>query len=192
MENLRVQSSKEIELKESKIPSGWRVMNSQEKPMKIKIVYVQAIKIERANVKIHINYCYNSNLYALFTCFVFAHHCHRCHRCRRPIIIIIPLQWTPKPMLIHCSACVWVCILCWTICLCCDHFGFTILFRCSFLGVFFYFLSLLFSLLSRSFLLSFCLVYIFYSFPALPLARWWKLHSGLSAALSSTINWWNI
>lgn len=105
MENLRVQSFEEIELKESKTSSGWRVMNSQEKPMKIKIVYVQAIKIERANVKIHINYCYNSNLYALFTCFVFAHY-------RRPIIIIIPLQWTPKPVLIHCSACVCVCILC--------------------------------------------------------------------------------
>lgn len=106
MGNLREQSFKEIELKESKTSSGWRVMNSQEKPMKIKIVYVQAIKIERANVKIHINYCYNSNLYALFTCFVFAHHRHRC-RCRRPIIIIIPLQWTPKPVLIHCSTCVY-------------------------------------------------------------------------------------
>lgn len=60
--------------KKYKVSSVCRVMNSQEKPTKMKIVYVQAIKIERANVKIHINYCYNSHLYALFTCFVFACH----------------------------------------------------------------------------------------------------------------------
>lgn len=77
MENLRVQTldgnrNKKRSSQTKCFIRLLRVMKSQEKPTKLNIVYVEAIKIERANVKIHINYSYNSNLYALFTCFVFA------------------------------------------------------------------------------------------------------------------------
>lgn len=119
MENLRVQSfSKEIDLKEQNIIR----LASDEQPGKTdetENCLCTAIKIERANVKIHINYCYNSNLYALFTCFVFAHH---------RITATLHSSGHQNP----CSS-ISLCVFYWTICLCCDHFGFTILFRCNFL-----------------------------------------------------------
>lgn len=115
-----------------------------EKPTKMKMLYVEAIKIERANVKIHINYCNNSNLYALFTCFVFIHHSsgHKTQTSTSRERESLP--W-------------------WTICLCCDHFGFTILFRCNFLRVFFPFHCF-------AFLFEFCII-------SASSCHWWKPRS---------------
>lgn len=106
-------------------------MNSQEKPTKMKIVYVQAIKIERANVKIHINYCYNGHLYALFTCFVFStpHHTTAVDTYPETLILHVstPTQTQSLPFTLCTERFVYVAA---------DHFGFTILFRCNFRRVF--------------------------------------------------------
>ena len=165
------------------------MMNSQEKPTKMKIVYVQAIKIERANVKIHINYCYNGHLYALFTCFVFTtpHHSsgHIPRNTHSPCIHTN----TNTIALIH--------SLHWAICLCCCwsfriHNSFSLqLSPCIHFFLHctcFYSPRLSLSLTLFKLAIFFGFIFLFFS-----CYRWQRLSAALSAAtLSSTINCWNI